>query len=78
MRPKNMAKEADIARQQFTHPDGDHLTLLNVFHAFKSSEFLTFKNTIICTCLNAVNRSRRKLVLEQLPLTQSSASSRQR
>lgn len=37
MRPKNMAKEADLARQQFTHPDGDHLTLLNVFHAFKSS-----------------------------------------
>lgn len=38
LRPNNQRKEADDARAQFTHPLGDHLTLLNVFHAFKSSE----------------------------------------
>lgn len=36
LRPHNQRKEADDARAQFTHPDGDHLTLLNLFHAYKS------------------------------------------
>eukprot|EP00931_Biecheleriopsis_adriatica_P011948 TRINITY_DN113045_c0_g1_i1.p1 TRINITY_DN113045_c0_g1~~TRINITY_DN113045_c0_g1_i1.p1 ORF type:complete len:710 (-),score=160.11 TRINITY_DN113045_c0_g1_i1:113-2242(-) len=35
VRPKEFAKEADDAKQRFTHLDGDHLTLLNVFHAYK-------------------------------------------
>lgn len=26
-----------MAKAQFVHPDGDHLTLLNVYHAYKSS-----------------------------------------
>ncbi|KAK4685021.1 pre-mRNA-splicing factor ATP-dependent RNA helicase DHX15/PRP43, partial [Tremellales sp. Uapishka_1] len=38
MRPANARKEADQAKAQFTHPDGDHLTLLNVYHAYKSNE----------------------------------------
>ena len=29
MRPKECAKEADEAKMQFAHQDGDHLTLLN-------------------------------------------------
>lgn len=37
-RPASAKKEADIAKAQFTHPDGDHLTLLNVYHAYKSNE----------------------------------------
>ncbi|PLW23964.1 hypothetical protein PCASD_11012 [Puccinia coronata f. sp. avenae] len=37
IRPHNQRKEADDARAQFTHPEGDHLTLLNLFHAYKSS-----------------------------------------
>lgn len=37
LRPHNQRKEADDARAQFTHPDGDHLTLLNLFHAWKTS-----------------------------------------
>lgn len=37
LRPNNQRREADDARAQFTHPEGDHLTLLNVFHAWKSS-----------------------------------------
>ncbi|KAH9458984.1 hypothetical protein MJO28_010337 [Puccinia striiformis f. sp. tritici] len=38
LRPHNQRKEADDARAQFTHPEGDHLTLLNLFHAYKSSQ----------------------------------------
>ncbi|KAF9581051.1 DEAH-box ATP-dependent RNA helicase prp43 [Lunasporangiospora selenospora] len=30
-------KAADEAKAQFSHPDGDHLSLLNVYHAFKSA-----------------------------------------
>lgn len=28
---------ADAARLEFAHPDGDHLTLLNVYHAYKTN-----------------------------------------
>lgn len=38
VRPNNARKEADMAKAQFTHPEGDHLTMLNVYHAFKSSK----------------------------------------
>lgn len=37
LRPANQRKEADMAKAQFTHPDGDHLTLLNVYHAYKAN-----------------------------------------
>ena len=29
------AQEADEAKARFTHIDGDHLTMLNVYHAWK-------------------------------------------
>ena len=35
VRPREKAREADAAKEQFVHSDGDHLTLMNVFHAFK-------------------------------------------
>ena len=35
VRPKESAKDADEAKQRFSHLDGDHLTLLNTFHAYK-------------------------------------------
>ena len=35
MRPKDAAKMADEAHSKFAHIDGDHLTLLNAFHAYK-------------------------------------------
>lgn len=34
-----MKKQADEAKMRFAHIDGDHLTLLNVYHAFKQSKF---------------------------------------
>jgi pre-mRNA-splicing factor ATP-dependent RNA helicase DHX15/PRP43 len=35
VRPKYDGKAADEAKANFAHVDGDHLTLLNVFHAYK-------------------------------------------
>ncbi|CAI5443918.1 unnamed protein product [Caenorhabditis angaria] len=37
VRPNEMKKEADEAKARFAHIDGDHLTLLNVYHAFKQN-----------------------------------------
>ena len=37
MRPKEAAKAADEAKAQFAHEDGDHLSLLNAYHAYKES-----------------------------------------
>ncbi|KAK4465983.1 P-loop containing nucleoside triphosphate hydrolase protein [Cladorrhinum samala] len=38
IRPNNNRKRADEMKQQFAHPDGDHLTLLNAYHAYKGAE----------------------------------------
>ena len=38
MRPAEGRSQADAAHAQFAHVDGDHLTLLNVFHAYKSHQ----------------------------------------
>ncbi|KAK3203692.1 hypothetical protein GRF29_106g327236 [Pseudopithomyces chartarum] len=38
VRPANNRKRADEMKDLFAHPDGDHLTMLNVYHAFKSEE----------------------------------------
>ena len=36
VRPASARKRADEMKTLFAHPDGDHLTMLNVYHAFKS------------------------------------------
>jgi pre-mRNA-splicing factor ATP-dependent RNA helicase DHX15/PRP43 len=33
-RPREAAREADEAKKKFIHEDGDHMTLLNVYHAW--------------------------------------------
>ncbi|KAH8740573.1 PRP43 involved in spliceosome disassembly mRNA splicing [Cryptosporidium ryanae] len=38
-RPREKSREADKAKAAFIHPDGDHLTLLNVFNVFKKTLF---------------------------------------
>jgi pre-mRNA-splicing factor ATP-dependent RNA helicase DHX15/PRP43 len=38
VRPASARKRADEMKNLFAHPDGDHLSLLNVYHAFKSPE----------------------------------------
>jgi pre-mRNA-splicing factor ATP-dependent RNA helicase DHX15/PRP43 len=39
VRPNNKQKEADIAKQRLSIPDGDHLTLLNVFDEYQNSTY---------------------------------------
>jgi pre-mRNA-splicing factor ATP-dependent RNA helicase DHX15/PRP43 len=39
VRPNEQKKAADESKMRFAHIDGDHLTLLNVYHAFKQSKF---------------------------------------
>ncbi|KAJ1655478.1 DEAH-box ATP-dependent RNA helicase prp43 [Dispira simplex] len=36
VRPNDDRNRADAAKAEFAHPDGDHLTLLNVYHAYKA------------------------------------------
>ncbi|KAJ1731613.1 DEAH-box ATP-dependent RNA helicase prp43 [Coemansia biformis] len=36
LRPREAQRAADMAKAEFAHMDGDHMTLLNVYHAFKS------------------------------------------
>lgn len=38
VRPNDMKKQSDESKMRFAHIDGDHLTLLNVYHAFKQSK----------------------------------------
>lgn len=40
VRPGELKKAADEAKMSFGHIDGDHLTMLNVYHAFKQSILL--------------------------------------
>lgn len=37
LRPNAQRQQADAAHAEFRHPESDHLTLLNVYHAFKTS-----------------------------------------
>lgn len=46
VRPNEAKKAADEAKMRFAHVDGDHLTLLNVYHAFKQSE-CTYNSYVI-------------------------------
>ncbi|KAL3698668.1 hypothetical protein R1sor_012744 [Riccia sorocarpa] len=38
LRPREARKAADEAKARFAHVDGDHLTLLNIYHAYKENE----------------------------------------
>ena len=38
LRPKEAAKAADEAKARFQHTDGDHLSLLNTYHAYKNNQ----------------------------------------
>ena len=40
-RPKDKAVHADTARKNFFHPDGDHLTLMNVYNEWACTDYST-------------------------------------
>lgn len=42
-----MKKQADESKMRFAHIDGDHLTLLNVYHAFKQSKLTQFHRLLL-------------------------------
>ena len=46
LRPNNHRREADTAKALLTVPDGDHLTLLNVYNNYAQSRYTT--TTRIC------------------------------
>mmetsp|Transcript_13251 Transcript_13251/g.9340 ORF Transcript_13251/g.9340 Transcript_13251/m.9340 type:complete len:110 (+) Transcript_13251:1717-2046(+) len=41
IRPRDQQEASDSAKSKFSHPDGDHLTLLNAFNMFKLKEMNT-------------------------------------
>jgi pre-mRNA-splicing factor ATP-dependent RNA helicase DHX15/PRP43 len=47
MRPIDSRRLADAAKQRFAHVDGDHLTLLNVYHAYKQRKNLFYHNVAL-------------------------------
>ncbi len=68
VRPIDAKKAADEAKARFSHADGDHLTLLNVYHAFKQH------STPSNSCLPNISRRRLQLVSRkfcQLPKHES-------
>lgn len=41
LRPNNLRKEADAEKALLTVPDGDHLTLLNVYNNYMQSKLVS-------------------------------------
>ncbi|KAG5231651.1 hypothetical protein OIU77_010641 [Salix suchowensis] len=65
VRPREAQKAADEAKARFGHIDGDHLTLLNVYHAFKQNNedpSWCYENFINHRALKAADNVRQQLV----------------
>merc|ERR1712190_491204 len=71
MRPKDSARDADEAKNRFAHLDGDHLTLLNVFHEYKqhASSGVDPANFCYENYINARSMRSAESVREQLKRT---------
>lgn len=64
MRPKEAQKAADEAKAEFAHIDGDHLTLLNAYHAYKQnggSKDWCFSNFINARSMGSAENVREQL-----------------
>lgn len=73
VRPNDQRKAADDAKIKFTHDKGDHLTLLNVYHAFKQNNEnpdWCYDNFINYRSLKAVDNARLQLerIMDRLQL----------
>lgn len=75
MRPKEAARLADEAKAKFAHMDGDHLTLLNLYHAYKrnqTSRNWCYENFIHMLAMKQCDRVRTQLqnimTRNQIPL----------
>jgi len=64
LRPKEAQRAADEAKARFAHLDGDHLTLLNAYHAFKKnneSRDWSYENFLNVRSLKAADNVRQQL-----------------
>lgn len=82
MRPKEAAREADEAKAQFAHVDGDYLSLLNAYQAYKQngeSKDWCYDNFINYRSMQSAENVRQQLsrmmVKLQLPLVSGDFSS---
>ncbi|KAK4768227.1 hypothetical protein SAY87_003368 [Trapa incisa] len=65
VRPREAQKIADEAKARFGHIDGDHLTLLNVYHAYKQNNedpSWCYENFINHRAMKAADNVRQQLV----------------
>ncbi|KAL4182034.1 hypothetical protein AMTRI_Chr12g240460 [Amborella trichopoda] len=65
LRPREAQKAADEAKARFGHIDGDHLTLLNVYHAYKQNNedpTWCYENFINQRAMKAADNVRQQLV----------------
>lgn len=65
VRPREAQKAADEAKARFAHIDGDHLTLLNVYHAYKQNQEdanWCYENFVNHRALKAADNVRQQLV----------------
>ncbi|KAG5251936.1 pre-mRNA-splicing factor ATP-dependent RNA helicase [Salix suchowensis] len=65
VRPREAHKAADEAKARFGHIDGDHLTLLNVYHAYKQNNedpSWCYENFVNHRALKAADNVRQQLV----------------
>ncbi|CBI36976.3 unnamed protein product, partial [Vitis vinifera] len=65
VRPREAQKAADEAKARFGHIDGDHLTLLNVYHAYKQNNedpSWCYENFVNQRALKAADNVRQQLV----------------
>ncbi|XP_007219429.2 probable pre-mRNA-splicing factor ATP-dependent RNA helicase DEAH2 [Prunus persica] len=63
LRPREARKAADEAKAKFGHMDGDHITLLNVYHAYKNNEdpVWCYQNFVNEKVLKAADNVRQQL-----------------
>lgn len=86
IRPSKDKKRSDDAKNVFAHPDGDHITLLNVYHGFKSDEayqygihkwcrdhYLNYRS--LSSADNIRNQLQRLMTRHNLPLNTSDYNS---
>jgi len=83
MRPKAAQRAADEAKALFSHVDGDHLTMLNAYYAWKSNgedKKWTYENFLNIRALTSGDNVRQQLsrlmARYQLPLTSTEFSSK--
>eukprot|EP01033_Poteriospumella_lacustris_P004330 gene4330-3094_t len=65
-RPKDKQAQADMKKAKFHHADGDHLTLLNVYEAWKAAKFSNpwcFENFLQPRAMRRAQDVRKQLVM---------------